>query len=139
MRRQLLPPSRLIHALRAPFASVHSTSLRACLFPFREVYGPIGVTLLAPTMITSQQRRALIAACLGWMLDAMDVMLYSLVLSSVAKELGLKPSTSGLLVAMTLVFAAVGGLVFGRLADHSGRPPAMPVCTLPSSIFTRPR
>jgi MFS family permease len=87
-------------------------------------------------MVTAQQKRALIAACLGWMLDAMDVMLYSLVLSSVAKELGLKPSTSGLLVAMTLVFAAIGGLIFGRLADHWGRARAMTVCILTYSIFT---
>jgi len=87
-------------------------------------------------LVTSQQKRALIAACLGWMLDAMDVMLYSLVLSSVAKELGLKPSTSGLLVAMTLVTAAIGGLVFGRLADHWGRARAMTVCILTYSIFT---
>lgn len=87
-------------------------------------------------MITSQQKRALTAASLGWMLDAMDVMLYSLVLSSVAKELGLRPQTSGLLVAMTLVTAAFGGIVFGRLADYWGRARAMSACILLYSIFT---
>jgi MFS family permease len=87
-------------------------------------------------VITTQQRRALTAASLGWMLDAMDVMLYSLVLKSIQDELHLKPSTSGLLVAMTLVTAAVGGLVFGRLADYWGRARSMMLCILIYSVFT---
>ena len=86
--------------------------------------------------MTTQQRRALIAASLGWMLDAMDVMLYSLVLKSIQEELHLKPSTSGLLVAMTLVSAAIGGLVFGRLADYWGRARSMMICILVYSVFT---
>src|SRR6476659_4509456 len=34
-------------------------------------------------------RRALVAAAMGWALDAFDVMLFSLTLASVIKELGL--------------------------------------------------
>ncbi len=66
----------------------------------------------------------------------MDVMLYSLVLKSIQDELHLAPSTSGLLVAMTLVTAAVGGLVFGKLADRIGRARSMMLCILLYSLFT---
>ena len=40
-------------------------------------------------------RRALIAASLGWMLDAFDVMLYALVLSSVRADLNLSAEIAG--------------------------------------------
>jgi len=86
--------------------------------------------------VTSQQKRALVAASLGWMLDAMDVMLYSLVLVAVQKELGLSPGASGLLMSLTLGAAAAGGLLFGRLADQFGRARAMMASILVYSIFT---
>ena len=40
------------------------------------------------TRSTPVQRRALGAACLGWMLDSFDVNLYALVLASVMADLG---------------------------------------------------
>jgi MFS family permease len=88
------------------------------------------------TPITPQQKRALIAACLGWMLDAMDVLLYSLVLGAVQKDLGLSSSTSGLLVSLTLITASFGGILFGRLADRWGRAKAMMASILVYSVFT---
>ena len=47
--------------------------------------------------ITSTQRRTLIAAALGWMLDAFDAMLYALVLAYVIRDLGMSKSTAGFL------------------------------------------
>ena len=76
------------------------------------------------------------SACLGWMLDAMDVMLYSLVLVAIQKDLGLSPGSSGLLMSLTLVTAAAGGILFGRLADHWGRVRAMMASILVYSLFT---
>lgn len=87
-------------------------------------------------MITSQSKRALAAAFLGFMLDGMDVMLYSLVLQAVQKDLHLTPAISGLLMSFTLVTAAIGGIVFGRLADRWGRAKAMIASILVYSIFT---
>ena len=52
--------------------------------------------------ITPGQRRTLAAASLGWMLDAFDVMLYAVVLSSVARELGMTKATAGMLNTLTL-------------------------------------
>ena len=38
-----------------------------------------------------EARKALVAASLGWMLDAFDVMLYALILTAVIQDLGLSP------------------------------------------------
>lgn len=70
-------------------------------------------------------RRALLAAALGWMLDAMDVLLYSFVLDHVREEFGIDDRTSGLLIALPLAASAVGGVLFGMLADRIGRTRAL--------------
>jgi MFS family permease len=70
------------------------------------------------------------------MLDAMDVMLYSLVLQAIQKDLSLTPATSGLLMSFTLVTAAGGGILFGYLADRWGRARAMMASILVYSVFT---
>ena len=44
---------------------------------------------------TPQQRRALIAAALGWMLDAFDVMLYALVVSRIMVDLHMGKPVAG--------------------------------------------
>jgi MFS family permease len=67
---------------------------------------------------TPARRRVLLAASLGWMLDSMDVMLYALVLH-------LSSATAGLIMSATLVAAAVGGVLFGRVADRFGRTRAL--------------
>jgi MFS family permease len=85
---------------------------------------------------TSQGRRALIAAALGWMLDAFDVMLYALVLKSVMSEFGLTTAIAGLLGSATLVASAFGGMVFGVVADRYGRTRALMASVLMYSIFT---
>ena len=64
--------------------------------------------------------RALVAASLGWMLDAFDVMLYSMVLASLIGELGLSKSEAGMLGSLTLLASAGGGLLFGIVADRAG-------------------
>jgi MFS family permease len=81
-------------------------------------------------------RRALIAASLGWMLDSFDVMLYSLVLASIIPELGMSKETAGLLGSATLVASAVGGMVFGVVADRFGRTRALMASVLIYSVFT---
>ena len=81
-------------------------------------------------------RRALIAASLGWMLDAFDVMLYALILTSVIQELGLDRQTGGLMASLTLGASAVGGLIFGVVADKLGRTRALNLSILLYSVFT---
>ena len=85
---------------------------------------------------TPAQRRVLIAASLGWMLDAFDVMLYSIVLAHLMQAFGMSRTTAGLLNALTLAASAVGGLVFGLLADHFGRRRMLSASILCYSICT---
>lgn len=70
------------------------------------------------------------------MLDAFDVMLYALVLGSIRKELGLDAATAGFLQSLTLVASAVGGFLFGVLADRWGRTRALMLSVLLYSLFT---
>ncbi len=84
----------------------------------------------------STARQSLVAAALGWMLDAFDVMLYALILTSVIEELGLSRAQGGLMASLTLGASAVGGLVFGVVADKLGRTRALSHSILLYSVFT---
>jgi len=83
---------------------------------------------------TSEQRRTLLAASLGWMLDAFDAMLYALVLTHVMRDLGMSKATSGLLYTLTLLASGMGGVLFGFLADRVGRKRALMLSILTYSI-----
>ena len=83
-----------------------------------------------------EARRALIAAGLGWMLDAFDVMLYALLLTSIITDLGLTRQTAGAIGSATLLSAAAGGLIFGVVADRYGRTRALMGSVLIYSVFT---
>lgn len=85
---------------------------------------------------SAASRRALIAASLGWALDAFDVMLLSLVLASVIADLGLTKTQAGLLGSITLLGGAAGGFIFGHIADRFGRTKAMIASVLLYSVFT---
>lgn len=85
---------------------------------------------------TPEQRRTLTAACLGWMLDSMDVMLYALVLGQVQQEMHLTAAASGAMMSVTLVAAAVGGIGFGWYADRRGRTRALSASILVYSVMT---
>jgi|SRR5437588_766048 len=78
-----------------------------------------------PRDISPAERKSLIAGGLGWMLDAMDVMLYSFVLAYLMTEFGMSKSTGGFLNSLTLIASAIGGLLFGVLADRFGRTRAL--------------
>jgi MFS family permease len=83
---------------------------------------------------TPNQRRTLLAASLGWMLDAFDAMLYALVLTHVMRDLGMSKATSGLLYTLTLLASGMGGVLFGFLADRVGRKRALMLSILTYSI-----
>jgi MFS family permease len=80
------------------------------------------------------ERKSLVAGGLGWMLDAMDVMLYSFVLAYLIREFGMSTGTAGLLNSLTLVASAIGGFFFGVLADRIGRTRALMASILVYSI-----
>jgi MFS family permease len=85
---------------------------------------------------TTIQRRTLAAAGLGWMLDAFDVMLYSLVLTHLIEAFGMSKATAGLLNTLTLIASALGSVAFGVLADRFGRRRMLSASILTYSLFT---
>jgi MFS family permease len=87
-----------------------------------------------PERVTPAERRSLWAGGLGWMLDAMDVMLYSMVLAHLMRDLGMDKASGGLLNSLTLLASAIGGLLFGFLADRVGRTRALMLSILVYSL-----
>src|SRR6187397_2535678 len=85
--------------------------------------------------ISSYQRRALIAATLGWVLDNMDVLMYAVVLGEIMKHFGVSGAVAGFLNSLTLMSSAIGGVVFGMLADRYGRTWSMMASILVYSVF----
>ena len=75
--------------------------------------------------ITVDQWRTLAAAKLGWMLDAMDFMLYAMAIGQLRTYFGFNDATAGMLGTITLVMSGVGGVLFGYLADRLGRTRAL--------------
>jgi MFS family permease len=92
------------------------------------------LTSLRVSGITTAQRRTLVAAALGWMLDAFDVMLYALVLTHVMRDLSMSKATAGLLNTLTLLASGIGGVLFGFIADHVGRKRALTFSILTYSL-----
>jgi MFS family permease len=83
---------------------------------------------------TTDQRRTLIAAGLGWMLDSFDVMLYSLVIAFIMGDLHMSKQGAGLLNTLTLLASGIGGVLFGFVADRIGRTRALMLSILTYSV-----
>lgn len=86
--------------------------------------------------ISAAQKKALISASLGWMLDSCDIMLYAMVLAHLMKDLGMDKATGGLMGSLTLLASAAGGIIFGLIADKVGRVKALMMTILIYSVFT---
>lgn len=92
---------------------------------------------------TPGRRRTLLAAAMGWALDAFDAMLYSLVLALLMRDLGMSKTVAGTLGTLTLLASGIGGVLFGFLADRIGRKRALmasivtySVCSFASGLAT---
>ncbi|HKV28465.1 MAG TPA: MFS transporter, partial [Candidatus Acidoferrales bacterium] len=107
------------------------TELVTAARPTRRILG-----LEWPCEMTPAERNSLAAGGLGWMLDAFDVMLYSMVLAYLMKDLGMSKATGGLLGSLTLIASAVGGAVFGFVADRIGRTRSLSTSILIYSVAT---
>ncbi len=110
----------------------------------REMNGELAGTLPRPTrrflwfewpaQVTKAEKHSLVAGGLGWMLDAMDVMLYSLILAELVRHFGMSKAQAGFLNSLTLAASAIGGLGFGFIADRIGRTRALMASILMYSI-----
>jgi MFS family permease len=75
--------------------------------------------------VTREQWRVLLAAKFGWMLDAMDFMLYTMAVGQLRSYFGFGDDVAGMLGTATLVMSGVGGAIFGYVADRFGRTRAL--------------
>lgn len=66
-------------------------------------------------------RRLLVVSGLGWMFDAMDVILIGFILVPLRAELGLTAPEGGLALSAGFVGMFLGAAISGRLADRIGR------------------
>jgi MFS transporter, putative metabolite:H+ symporter len=65
--------------------------------------------------------RLLLLSGLGWMFDAMDVLMLSFLLAPIRAEFALDATRVGLVASATFVGMFIGAAVAGRLADRYGR------------------
>lgn len=86
--------------------------------------------------ITRGQWNALITSVLGWALDIMDLMVYSMVIVQIMAEFGFDTGKSGLLASSALVASAAGGIAFGFISDKVGRIKALTFSIIVYSIAT---
>ena len=65
--------------------------------------------------------KLLITSGLGWMFDAMDVLLIGFLVAPITKEFSLAPAQVGLVASAGFVGMFLGAAISGRLADRYGR------------------
>jgi MFS transporter, SHS family, lactate transporter len=81
------------------------------------------------------QRHIVLASFLGWMLDAFDFFLVVFVLKRLADDFGTDVKNVTYAIFLTLAMRPVGAFLFGRLADHFGRRPALMASVLAYSAM----
>ncbi|SIR37838.1 MFS transporter, SHS family, lactate transporter [Acidiphilium rubrum] len=80
-------------------------------------------------------RKVVIAAFLGWTLDAFDFFILIFTFSAVAKTFHVGITAVTIAITLTLAMRPVGALLFGRLADRYGRRPMLMVNIVAFSLF----
>ena len=86
--------------------------------------------------LTSDQRRAFLAAFLGWLLDGFDYTILTFVLVDIQRSFTIDNTLAGALGTVTLMFRLVGGAAAGTMADRWGRKLPLMLSILWFSIFT---
>lgn len=71
--------------------------------------------------LTPDQKKAFLAAYLGWMLDAFDFFLLVFVIKDVAREFHVSKTEVTYAITLTLACRPIGAFLFGLAADRYGR------------------
>ena len=86
--------------------------------------------------LTPRESSTLIATFVGWMLDGMDVMIFSFVMPSLIVLWHISKEQAGLLGTSVLLISAVGGWLAGMAADRFGRVRVLQVTIAWFAFFT---
>jgi SHS family sialic acid transporter-like MFS transporter len=140
----VLPPSVHLRATAPQRANLLAVSHSTDSTPLKSA--PVSPTPPADGGIGAAGRNAvLIAAFLGWMFDGLEMGIFPLVARPALQQIAAKSAVvneefvghwMGIVTALFLLGAAIGGWVFGWLGDRVGRVRAMSMAVLCYSIFT---
>jgi SHS family lactate transporter-like MFS transporter len=75
--------------------------------------------------LTAEQRRAFLAAYLGWMLDGFDFYMFVFLIPDVQATFQITRTAAGIIGTATLLSRVVGGIAAGSAADRWGRKPVL--------------
>jgi MFS family permease len=96
-----------------------------------------------PVITPAQRRLVLLAAMLGWMFDGLEMGIFPLIARPALQQMngGVADESflshwMGIITALFLLGAAVGGIGFGWLGDRIGRVRALSASILTYSLFT---
>jgi MFS family permease len=82
------------------------------------------------------EKRAFWASTGGWILDAMDVQIYSFAIPAIIAAFALTNADAGLIGTVTLLSSAFGGWFAGALSDRFGRVRTLQITVAWFAIFT---
>lgn len=86
--------------------------------------------------LTRTERATLAGTFVGWMLDGMDVMIFSLVMPTLIALWHLNQGQAGIIATSTLLVSSLGGWLAGLAADRYGRVRVLQITILWFSVFT---
>jgi MFS family permease len=88
------------------------------------------------TNLDARERTTLIATFAGWMLDGMDVMVFTFVLPTLMVLWHISRAQAGLLGSSSLLLSAIGGWLAGLAADRWGRVRVLQLTIVWFAVFT---
>ena len=86
--------------------------------------------------LTTRERRTMIGCFGGWVLDALDVQVYSFIIPTLLATWRISKGEAGLLGTVALLASALGGWAAGALADRLGRVRVLQIAILWYAGFT---
>jgi MFS family permease len=86
--------------------------------------------------LSTTERRTIWACWAGWVLDAMDLMIYSLAMPTLIALWSMTNAQAGSLATAALLSSALGGWISGMLCDRIGRVRILQICIIWFAFFT---
>src|SRR5262245_6149370 len=96
----------------------------------------VSTTLPWYRQVNTEQRRALYAGFLGWVLDGFDFTILTFIIIDIQKSFRIDNALAGALGTITLLMRLVGGVLAGTAADKWGRLGPLMMSILWFSLFS---